>query len=49
MSALPVKLSREVAYAAIAASTIEISVAIEAMPIELTSARRNVSSEKITS
>ncbi len=37
------------AYAAIAARTIEMIVAIAAMPIEFTSARRNVSSEKITS
>jgi hypothetical protein len=49
MSALPVKSSRAVAYAAMAARTIEISVAMPAMPIELISAARKVSSEKTTS
>jgi hypothetical protein len=49
ISALPVKSSLAVAYAAIAASTIEITVAIPAMPIELISAAMNVSSENTTS
>ncbi len=49
ITVLPLKSSREVAYAASAASTIEMRVAIMAMPIELISAARKVSSEKMTS
>ncbi len=49
ITALPLKSRREVAYAHIAASTIEISVAIGAMPIEFSSGRRKMSPLKMTS